>query len=555
MSEKIVNINVGILGHVDSGKTSLARALSTELSTASLDKHPQSSERGITLDLGFSAFTVNLREMCPELAESLSCDKLQFTLVDCPGHASLIRTIIGGAQIIDFMMLVVDVTKGIQTQTAECLVVGEILSEHLLVVLNKTDLLPEATREDKIEKMKKRLQLTFKGTKFAGCKMSAVAVRPGGADTMQQGVGAPPHGVKELVQDLLGLVPRQPRKVDGSFLFAVDHCFPIKGQGTVMTGTVLQGSVSVNQTVEIASLKVEKKVKSMQMFHKPVETAYKGDRVGICVTQMDAKSLERGLLAEPKSVPTIDGAIAAVEKIRFFKGEINSKAKFHVTIGHATVMTEVIFFSRSAEGDAAGYAPLDERAKGFAMEGDFGYQESLNVTGQRPKGDDGQELEGSKPQGPQFALLKFENPVTCPLNSLLIGSRFDTDIHCNTCRLAFHGRLAQAVDPADTAAMQKLKLFKIKQREGVIERINDEYTAIGKGLFKKETDISLFNGMKVRTDDGAVGTIDGSFGKSGKYKINFPDGVPENAATAGHNRISMQFKRYMFDKSKKMWQI
>eukprot|EP00854_Cymbomonas_tetramitiformis_P014492 gene14492-17132_t len=86
-----------------------------------------------------------------------------------------------------------------------------------------------------------------------------------------------------------------------------------------MTGTVLQGSVSVNQTVEIASLKVEKKVKSMQMFHKPVETAYKGDRVGICVTQMDAKSLERGLLAEPKSVPTIDGAIAAVEKIRFFK--------------------------------------------------------------------------------------------------------------------------------------------------------------------------------------------------------------------------------------------
>eukprot|EP00854_Cymbomonas_tetramitiformis_P014493 gene14493-17133_t len=153
MSEKIVNINVGILGHVDSGKTSL--------------------ENQQAFGLAFKIHTpieeqVNLREMCPELAESLSCDKLQFTLVDCPGHASLIRTIIGGAQIIDFMMLVVDVTKGIQTQTAECLVVGEILSEHLLVVLNKTDLLPEATREDKIEKMKKRLQLTFKGTKFAG---------------------------------------------------------------------------------------------------------------------------------------------------------------------------------------------------------------------------------------------------------------------------------------------------------------------------------------------------------------------------------------------------
>lgn len=86
-------------------------ALSTKLSTAALDKHPQSKERGITLDLGFSSFTVPMPE---RLSSTLRCQELQFTLVDCPGHASLIRTIIGGAQIIDLMLLVIDVTKGIQ---------------------------------------------------------------------------------------------------------------------------------------------------------------------------------------------------------------------------------------------------------------------------------------------------------------------------------------------------------------------------------------------------------------------------------------------------------
>ena len=80
-------------------------------------------------------------------------DVLQFTLVDCPGHASLIRTIIGGAQIIDMMMLVVDITKGIQTQTAECLVIGEILCGKMVVVLNKIDLLKEDKKHVLIEKV------------------------------------------------------------------------------------------------------------------------------------------------------------------------------------------------------------------------------------------------------------------------------------------------------------------------------------------------------------------------------------------------------------------
>ncbi|GAB4820811.1 hypothetical protein N2152v2_007857 [Parachlorella kessleri] len=174
-SEKLLNVNVGVLGHVDSGKTSLVAALSTTLSTAALDKHPQSKERGITLDLGFSSFKVP----AAEAVRGAGYDTVQFTLVDCPGHASLIRTVIGGAQIIDMMILVVDITKGIQPQTAECIVIGEITAKDLVVVLNKTDLISEAKREKAIVKAKKLVAQTLAATAFAGCPVVAVAARPG----------------------------------------------------------------------------------------------------------------------------------------------------------------------------------------------------------------------------------------------------------------------------------------------------------------------------------------------------------------------------------------
>ena len=124
-------------------------------------KNPESKERGITLDLGFSSFTLEP----PDHVLERGFKALQITLVDCPGHASLIKTIIGGAQIINLMMLVIDVTKGMQTQTAECLVIGQITSDKMIIVLNKTDMLPDEKRQIMIEKMTKKLKLTLQATK------------------------------------------------------------------------------------------------------------------------------------------------------------------------------------------------------------------------------------------------------------------------------------------------------------------------------------------------------------------------------------------------------
>lgn len=153
----VLNLNVGVLGHIDSGKTTLTKALSTTASTASFDKNPQSQERGITIDLGFSSLSVPLPDHLKTQSENnplfQDINTLQFTFVDCPGHASLIKTIIGGAQIIDMMMLVIDVMKGIQTQTAECLVIGEITCDKMIVVLNKIDLIEESKRASTVEKV------------------------------------------------------------------------------------------------------------------------------------------------------------------------------------------------------------------------------------------------------------------------------------------------------------------------------------------------------------------------------------------------------------------
>ncbi|KAM8930297.1 selenocysteine-specific elongation factor [Pelodytes ibericus] len=569
-----LNFNVGVLGHIDSGKTALAKALSTTASTAAFDKNPQSKERGITLDLGFSSFSVSI----PEHLAGTGYTQLQYTLVDCPGHASLIRTIIGGAQIIDLMMLVIDVTKGMQTQSAECLVIGQIACSRMVVVLNKIDLLAENKRQTAIEKMTKKMQKTLENTKFQGSLIIPVAAKPGGPEAPES---IQAQGISELIQILKSQAYLPHRDPSGPFLMAVDHCFSIRGQGTVMTGTILSGSISINDSVEIPALKVVKKVKSMQMFHKPINSAMQGDRLGICVTQFDPKLLERGLVCTPDSLHTIHAALISVNKIPYFRGPLNTKAKFHITVGHETVMGKVMFFSLPTS-DFGQEAP----AKHFDFGKEYMYQDSYLTKDAKMSEED----QGSGPQEhvalpkQQWALLEFEKPVTCPKMCLVIGSRLDTDIHSNTCRLAFHGVLLQGVEDKAYSDnfLPKLKVFKLKHKEGQVERVHDDYSVIGRSLFKKETNIQLFIGLKVNLSSGEDGVIEGSFGQSGKFKIRIPNGLkpetkkvltvpskkksklgkgdPEIAKEEEIKQdsqpvlITLWFKRYVFDPQKKMIQ-
>ena len=108
-------------------------------------------------------------------------------------------------------------------------------------------------------------------------------------------------------------------------MFSIDHCFQIKGQGTVLTGTVLSGQVRVGDTIELPALRQEKKVKSMQMFRTPVQQARQGDRVGICVAQLDATLVERGIAATPKSLQSTDLLFAVIRKIPYFTEAVRNK--------------------------------------------------------------------------------------------------------------------------------------------------------------------------------------------------------------------------------------
>ena len=356
----IINVNVGVLGHVDSGKTSLVKALSTLLSTAALDKNPQSQQRGITLDLGFSAFTLPMPEHL-QASAGMGKDLLQFTLVDCPGHASLIRTIIGGAQIIDMMILVIDANKGIQTQTAECIVIGEITTDKLIVVLNKVDMLPEEEREIRIQRISNRIRRVFAATKFADAPIVATAAAVGGEKVASIGAATAAMkdskdkkdkglslcmtmGVNELVDLIRNTIVIPQRNTTGPFYYAIDHCFAIKGHGTVLTGTVLSGSISLNTTIELPELQQQRKVKGMQMFRKAVRAAVQGDRVALCVTNLDPKLIERGIAVTPGSIPLLSTVICLVKKVRFFRRACKSNSKFHVSIGHMTVVATVLFY-------------------------------------------------------------------------------------------------------------------------------------------------------------------------------------------------------------------
>lgn len=207
-----------------------------------------------------------------------------------------------------------------------------------------------------------------------------------------------------------------------------------------------------------------KKIKTVQMFRKPVGGAMQGDRVGVCVTQFDPKLLERGLVCTPGSLRTLHAAVVSVCKISYFKGSLVSRAKFHVTLGHDTLMAKVTFFGPPPPEEGAPSEPRPRDAP-FALERDYVYLDEYGGDG--PVG-------GAVGGTEQWALLEFERPVTCPSLCLVIGSKLDADLHANACRLAFHGRLLLGFQDRSytETELPRLRIYKTKTREGQVERVS-----------------------------------------------------------------------------------
>ena len=435
--------------------------------TACFDKSPQSQSRGITLDLGFSSLKLS--------------EEQNVTIVDCPGHANLIRTVLCGAQIIDLIVLVIDGTKGIQAQTAECLILAEIMSERLIFLVNKIDLWPVEERQSKFDNFKKKLRSAMRAGRFAESPIVPFS-------TILN------FGVDDLKKEICSLLESKPihRNTQDGFLFAVDHCFPIKGQGTVFTGTVLQGRISVNEEIEIPQLS-SKKIKSIQRFRASVKEIEAGDRAGICVAQsssIDSESIDRTLICGANDrIPAKKILFFKGRRVKLFKGEFKSKTKMHVSVLNEVVLCKQMIFVHPTR---FGYEYLDEI---------------------------GEEID-------EFhVIIELERPVKIFNDSLVIVSKFDSDPSLQKCRIAFHGRWQQNENKAYDS-LNDFLIYRTKERVSFIDRIVDDCRVIGKG-FNTAKSINKFIGMNVSIcnkqdqKEGEIckGKIDSLFGSSGKFNV------------------------------------
>ena len=202
--EKKIPIHIGLFGHIDSGKTAIAEVLSQIISTAGIDAHPQSKERGITIDLGFTSFLL---------------DKYLVTLVDGPGHADLIKISASSVEIIDCGLIVIDINKGPQVQTGEHLIlIDSFKINKVIVVINKIDIF-----SGDIDEELKKIREFFGSTSF-GYEVPIFAV----SAKEKAGFEELKNGILETINSL-----QIERNTKGDIIIPIDHHFPIKGIGAI----------------------------------------------------------------------------------------------------------------------------------------------------------------------------------------------------------------------------------------------------------------------------------------------------------------------------------
>ena len=540
-TSRILNINVGILGHVDSGKTSLSKMISSISSTASFDKNPQSKERGITLDLGFSALYIHtpkiLKEKFASNKKIIESEYIQLTLVDCPGHASLIRTVISGASIIDTVILVIDSVKGIQIQTVECIALSEILCEKITIALSKVDLLNN--KEDDANKKIDKLKKIFSKSKF-GENISIIPTTTVDEDknNIQKMIKLLIKSVIECIEFNIEEKENDINKKNESLIAYIDHCFKIKNKGTVATGTIMKGNIKINDEIYFPELSNKYMVKEIQIFKKSVKSATKGDRVGLLIKNLDNQKIERTIITSvgSKEVNFLDGGILLLRKVNLYKDKLKSNNKYYVMIGNQGISAKCLFFDyiKKKEELFIKYdinnikkTEICEKNKFYTKE--YQYLEEIDVT-------DNNEY--------YFAFVKFDKKIIVPNKMIFLGTNIDIDISENKKdRLAFYGKIIFCNNDINEI-IKDLKIAKNKMKEGRIIRVTPENKkiCIVRGFIKKENMGNINNILgkeiygRIENEDKneikeenkneednqkIIGKILSSFGQVGKLKVEF----------------------------------
>jgi elongation factor Tu len=290
------HVNIGTIGHVDHGKTTLTAAITTVLSKkglaqakgyADIDNAPEERERGVTINTSHVEY---------------QSDKRHYAHVDCPGHADYIKNMVTGAAQMDGAILVVSAADGPMPQTREhILLARQVGVPYIVVYLNKCDMVDDQELLELVE-VEVRDLLTkygFPGDKTPIIKGSATKALEG--DTSDIGE----KSILQLIEAVDSYVPEPKRDVDKDFLMAVEDVFLITGRGTVATGRVERGKVKVGDTVEIVGIKPTREtvVTGVEMFRKLLDDAQAGDNIGALLRGIEKKDIERGqVLAKPKSI-------------------------------------------------------------------------------------------------------------------------------------------------------------------------------------------------------------------------------------------------------------
>jgi len=293
------HVNVGTIGHIDHGKTTLTAAITKTLSLRgaaefrafdSIDNAPEEKERGITISIAHVEY---------------ESEKRHYAHVDCPGHADYIKNMITGAAQMDGAILVVSAADGPMPQTREhILLARQVQVPYIVVFLNKVDMVDDQELLELVE-LEVRDLLTkygFPGDAVPIIRGSALKALESGSKDLAAAEFAP---ILELVKAIDEYIPDPVRAKDQPFLMPIEDVFAIKGRGTVVTGRVDRGVVKVGEEVEIVGIRDARKtvVTGVEMFRKLLDTGEAGDNVGLLLRGLERTDVERGqVVAKPGSI-------------------------------------------------------------------------------------------------------------------------------------------------------------------------------------------------------------------------------------------------------------